>query len=264
MFSKLRSAIGSVLVSALGVSIFAPSALAVNINTTECLNATYTELAHVQRVYRSVIFGQEKAEDAKKGSVRFDKAGNAWMKVGTNRWQTLQEGMESKAKSDGLMDQDADTQPRRGWMFTRKAPSSDLLPPIIQAFRAYECRLQAVCMAAEQSQGADESATTIDVQPEGCINFTEPVLNACKQNSQLTAGANTCQNVVDGMIAQEMDMLMLLVSYDSAYRTLLQFEGVFEGFLTDFRFPLIEPLWQTVRAMGGLANLPCLISQCDE
>ncbi len=36
------------------------------------------------------------------------------------------------------------------------------------------------------------------------------------------------------------------------------------GFLAEFRFPLLNPLWQTVRTLGGLTNIPCFLSQCDE
>ena len=105
---------------------------------------------------------------------------------------------------------------------------------------------------------------TVTVQPDGCRTFDEPVLKSCRNPTQVTVSAGSCDEVVNALLDQESQMLVLLVSYDSAYRTLLQFQGVFEGFLSTFRFALLDPLWQTVRAIGGFAHLPCFLSQCDE
>ncbi len=242
-----------------------PVALAQYVDTAECLQQTYDLLAHEKRVYRSVLFGQKKSKDLPIGSVRYDKDGNSWMKKATNSWRSLDESVKSRTWSDGLMDSESDVPLRRGIFEIRKTPTSDLIPAITQAFRAYQCRLAAACATALDSQKKEsEGKTTIDVQPEGCIEFQEPVLTSCKENSQATLGSDTCPEIVAGMLDQEQRTLVLLVAYDASYRTLLQFEGVFEGFLQDFRFPLIEPLWQTVRAVGGLTRIPCFIGQCDE
>jgi hypothetical protein len=239
-----------------------PVVYAQSVDTTECLSQTYDALAHEKRVYRSVLFGQKKSKDLPTGSVRFDKDGNTWLKKDTNRWVSLLK--DSNAKADLWMDDHADVDVRRGIMEIRKAPTSDLIPAITQAFRAYQCRLTAVCDAGLKSQTTETGTTTIKVQPEGCIELEEPVLTSCKKNIQPTVGTDTCSSIVSSMLDQEQQTLSLLIAYDASYRTLYQFEGIFEGFLQDFRFPLIEPLWQTVRAIGGLSHIPCFLGQCDE
>lgn len=245
-------------------SMFEPLASAQYVDTTACLQQTENALAHEKRVYRAVLFGQKKAEDLPKGSVRSDAEGNTWIKKDTNSWNSLSKGFEGTTWSDSLMDDRADVKPRRGLFEIRKAPTSDLIPSITQAMRAYQCRLDAVCESARMSQSAPKNTTTLKVQPAGCIEFDEPVFDQCKDNSQLTVGASTCPDIVNTMLDQEEKTLVLLIAYDASYRTLLQFEGTFEGFLQDFRFPLLEPLWQTVRVIGNLAHIPCFIGQCDE
>ena len=241
-----------------------PIAAAQNVDTPECVQETYDALAHEKRLYRSVLFGQKSADALPNGSVEFDREGNAWIKKNTDQWRTLAQGFTNTIWTDTQVTQQTDVPTRRGIFEIRKSPTSDLIPMITQAFRAYQCRLRAVCAAAEKSQTADPTDTTIQVQPDGCIELDEPVLRDCKDNTQETVGANTCEKVITSMFNQEEQMLILLTAYDASYRTLMQFEGVFEGFLSDFRFPLINPLWQTVRALGGFAHMPCFLSQCDE
>jgi len=247
-----------------GWSVIVPTVSAQNVNTPACLTQTYDALAHEKRLYRSVLFGQKKSGDLPKGSVRFDIEGNTWIKKDINSWRSLDDSFKNTTWSDGLMDDRADVPARRGILEIKKTPTSDLIPAITQAFRAYQCRLQSVCGAALQSQSSATGATTLTINTDGCIELAQPVLSACKNNTQLSAGPDTCLQIIDSMLDQEEQALVLLVSYDASYRTVVQFTGMFEGFLTDFRFPLIEPLWQTVRAIGNFSNIPCFIGQCDE
>ncbi len=262
--SSLRTGLAQLCCTLLLWSALTPIASAQYVNTTACLQQTYDALAHEKRVYRAVLFGQKKSADLPLGSVRYDKAGNAWMKKGTNVWNSLAKGQEHTNVGNSGMDDKADVVARRGLFEIRKAPTSDLIPAITQAMRAYQCRLYSVCESALKSQSTAEGVTTLQVQPAGCIELEQPVLTQCKNNSQETVGTTTCPDVVAGMLEQEDKTLVLLVAYDAAYRTLLQFEGVFEGFLQDFRFPLIQPLWETVRVIGGLSHIPCFVGQCDE
>jgi hypothetical protein len=245
-------------------STLAPAAFAQYVDTPECLEQTFDALAHEKRLERSVLFGQKKSEDLPIGSVRHDKEGNTWLKKKTNEWRSLDEGFTGTTWSDTLMNQQADVKPRRGILEIRKSPASDLIPEITQTFRAYQCRLNAVCMAALRSQTADSGDVTVEVTPDGCIELEMNILTKCKNNLQESAGSQTCPDIVRGMLDEESQLLILLTAYDASYRSLLQFEGAFEGFLDDFRFPLIEPLWQMVRVIGGFARLPCFLSQCDE
>ncbi len=261
MLSRLGSASVSVLLT---VSVMIPVASAQTVNTSACLTETYTALSHEKNLYRSVLFGQKKSADLPVGSTRTDIEGNTWMKKGNNAWRSLGDGFKNTTWSDGLMDTRADAPARRGLLETKKVTTSELIPAITQAFRAYQCRLRSVCGAARDSQSAAEGTTTLTIKNDGCIDIDQPVLPACNNNIFLTAGTDTCTSIIDSMLAQEEQALVLLVSYDASYRTVVQFTGIFEGFLTDFRFPLIEPLWQTVRAFGNFSNIPCFIGQCDE
>ncbi len=264
MHLRLRIGFAQLGIVAVLGSALSPVAFAQNVNTQSCLTETYNALSHEKRVYRSVLFGQKKAEDLPLGSVQFDTRGFTWIKKATNQWRTLTPSSIGVGWGDFNMNKFNDVPPRRGLMETKKAPTSDLIPAITQAFRAYQCRLYAVCGSALQSQNSATGTTVLPIEVPGCISLDVPVLSSCRNNTQFTVGTNTCLDVVNGMLNQEEQSLILLVTYDAAYRSLLQFTGVFEGFLDDFRFPLLEPLWQTVRAIGGLAHIPCFIGQCDE
>ncbi len=231
--------------------------------SSECTDAIYQSLAHEERMFRSVIFGQQKSEDLSIGSVRYDKEHATWIKKAEDEWQSLNENKDATTWSDSLMDDEADVPERRGIVEWRKTPTSDLIPSMLQSFRALQCRLQAVCMTSTASQGAKDEKT-VKVQPDGCLEFEMDTMKACDVTNFGRVGAGTCDAVTEAILAREEKMLQLLVMYDAAYRTLLQFSGTFEGFMEDFRFPLLEPLWQMVRTMGALDNLPCFTAQCNE
>lgn len=260
---------GSLLVASLAshtsLAFFIPLASAQYVDTPECQQETFDLIAHEKRIERSVLFGQKPAKESEIGSVRFDRKGNAWMKKDTNAWNSLAAGYQDTTWSDSFVDNQADVDPRRGLFEQKRTSTSDLIPALTQTFRAYQCRLRAVCAVATLSQTDDaKGKTKIDVQPDGCIKIPMPVLKDCTNGAQATVSATSCDDAVDSVLAQEQQIMVLLTSYDSAYRTLLQFQGVFEGFLSSFRFALVNPLWQTVRVIGGLTHLPCFLSQCDE
>lgn len=240
----------------------APVTFAQNIDTVACSTQTYSAMAHEQRFYRSVLFGQKASADLPIGSVRYDKNGNAWLKKGTNIWNSLIQG---NPFSDGEIDSIADVPARRGIFEVKQSLTSDLIPPLTQAFRAFTCRLRAVCDTVTESQRVDANTTKISVQPDGCIKFDDvDVFPACRSGDQTAVSSDSCNQAVNAILDRERALLTLTVAYDSAERTLMQFQGVFEGFLSDFRFPLLNPLWQTVRVIGGFNNISCFLGQCDQ
>lgn len=239
-----------------------PVAFAQSNEQQSCTTQVFDTFAHEQRLYRSVLFGQKKSKDLPVGSVRYDKQGNSWIKKTNNLWRTLADSRKNDLLDDNEMDSEADVPVRRGLFETRQALTSELIPSLTQSFRAFDCRLRAVCETESASQQTNDD--TVQVQPVGCIQFTENALPACRGNVQGTVSVDGCDQSVDAILNHERALLTLTVAYDSAYRTLLQFEGSFQGFLTDFQFPLLYPLWQTVRAIGGLGNLSCFIGQCDQ
>lgn len=245
------------------MSLLTPLASAQYVVTPACVNQTYDALAHEKRVYRSILFGQKSASELPTGSVRYDTQGRAWLKKANNSWNSVSANA-SQTISDRAMDDSSDVPLRYGIFETRKTPTSDLIPAVTQAFRAYQCRLFAVCASALASQSVTDNSRTLTVQPDGCVELTQPVFTACKDNTQATASTTACTDVVTAMLEEEQQQLLLLITYDASVRSLYQFAGIFDGFLKDVRFPLIEPLWQAVRAIGSLDNIPCFIGQCDQ
>lgn len=227
-----------------------------------CTDTLNTRLGYEQRLFRSVLFGARKASDLPTGSVLHDDDGDTWMKTAQNNWKSPEN--TGLTWSDTLVDQRRDIDVRRGILETQKALTSEFLPSILQSVRAMQCRMRAVCLVASEAQNADSNATEITVQPPGCMEFTLPMFSSCRDNPSVLFQSAACDDTVDMIIDRESRMLEMVIAYDAAYRTLLQFAGTFEGFLTDFRFPLLQPLWQMIRAVGDLDGLPCFLAECNE
>lgn len=231
-----------------------------------CFSGVYDLMAREERLYRSVLFGQKESKDLPVGSVRYDKESNTWMKVGDDQWRSLGEGDgKSTTWNDDKMDKQADVPARRGILEMKMASTSDILPPLIQSVRALQCRLRSVCMLERASQQKElDPAEPITVQPDGCIPQSFLPLDGCTDVSIATAGSDSCEQAAEALVEREVKLLHLAIAYDAAYRSLMQFAGNLEGFLLDFRFPLLTPIWQAVRALGSLDRIPCFSAQCDE
>lgn len=247
-----------------------------------CMTNLYDAFGREQRLERAVLFGQPAAKDAPLQSVRYDNGGNAWIKRATNSWRSTAEGFSGTTWSDARMQQEGERDllctgnsdglqsscvklPRRGIFETRKTPTSDLIQPIVQSIRALQCRLEAVCQVAALSPGKEKGAM-ITVSPEGCLPMTFPVFEGCRAITPdvFSIVPGSCEAARTQLVEREMQLLTLATSYDASYRSLAQFAGIFQQFLTQFRFPLIEPLWQTVRMLGGLKGMPCFQAECNE
>lgn len=226
-----------------------------------CASETYDQLGREERLYRSVLFGLATAQDMPLNGVLQDTEGDMWLKTGTNQWQSPDN--QNLTWNDSTMENERDVPARRGILEIRNALSSELVPSALQAFRATQCRMQAVCMAARLTREA-EGDDPVKVQPDGCIEFELPQLKACRTVDLTTLGAGTCTAQVNDILERESRILELVFAYDAAYRSLMQFAGTFEGFLSDFRFPLLQPLWQMVRTLGQFDNLPCFLAECNE
>lgn len=251
-----------------------PLHAAPDFNDPACTDETYARFAQEQRMYRSVVYGSKKAADLPINSKLFDTSGTLYVKKATNSWVAVSAtssgssaGGSSDTRSDSTMDEAKDTPTRRGILEAKRSLTSDLIPALTQSLRAFQCRLQAVCAGAYQSHVAKEDQKTLQVQPDGCIQFDVPVLTSCIMPPDVgvtSVSLDTCNFAADAVFKQESTLLDLSVANDASYRTIAQFAGMFEGFLTQFRFPLLTPLWQTVRVLGGLKNIPCFLAQCDE
>lgn len=231
--------------------------------TTACTDQTAAAFAREQRLYRSVVYGSKKAADLPVGSMLYDKQGNAFLKKGANAWA----GSGASVRGDSAMDAAKDTPTRRGLLETRRSQTSDLIPALTQSLRAFQCRLQAVCAVGEWSQTAPKDNETLTVQPDGCIELTMPVIDGCRITEDIAPSfmaVGVCDQAAQAVFDREKNTLDLSVAYDASYRSVAQFAGMFDGFLKEFRFPLLTPLWQTVRVLGGLKNIPCFLAQCDQ
>ena len=242
--------------------------------TNACVDQTYGELSAAQRLFRAVILGQRPAAQLAVGAVRYDRQRRGWIRTGPNVWKTLVSTTLGN-RTDAAIDSEAEFPPRQGILETRKARTSDLIPRILQAFRALQCQTRAICLAELQSQGTG-APNVLNVKPPGCINFNIPRFDACRLEqpsgipgqegqranySNLRIGA--CNKVRTALIEHEVQMLKLITAYDE--RSFLQFAGSFDDFLTEFRQPLLLPLWQTVRMLEKLfEDRSCINAQCDE
>lgn len=228
-----------------------------------CADAVYAKLGTEQRLYRSVLYGLAAPEDMPVNSSLKDVDGVHWIKTADNTWRSLETG-NGTPLDDREMKRLSDVPPRRGILEIRKALSSELIPSVLQAVRASQCRMKAQCLAALFSDEAAANITDITVQPDGCIEFVLPVFDACRVTTLSTFNQGSCTAQAEAIMDREARMLELLFAYDASYRTLMQFAGTFEGFLADFRFPLLQPLWQMVRTLGQFDNLPCFLAECNE
>lgn len=243
------------------VSMLLPFSAFAAATTPTCTDAVYGELGQEERMYRSVIFGLATATDMPVNGSLTDKAGDTWLKTGPNNWQSPDRTI---SRDDATMELQRDVPARRGILEIRSALTSELIPPAVQAVRAMQCRMQAVCETARLSGQAGDSQS-MNVQPDGCIAFSIEPIDVCRGGGdRMTTGDTQCSNEVDAIVDRESRMLELIVAYDASYRSLMQFAGTFEGFLTDFRFPLLQPLWQMVRTFGQFDNLPCFQAECNE
>jgi hypothetical protein len=247
-------------------------------STGVCTAEITERLSREQRIYRTVIFGQDTAEDAKPGAVRYDTEGNAWIKNGENEWRSGAQGFQGVTWTDLQMDGQSQTPIRRGTFETRKVLTSEIIPTLIQSVRALRCRIATVCenvRLSTESAGLGESAR-FAIKIPGCIAFEEKPLLSCQfaaENAEDTTREHRgsevtvrsyCTSVGMQLWQREVELLKLAVSYDAAYRSLLQFAGNFDQFIREFRVSLLTPIRQAISLLGQLHRIPCFIAQCDE
>jgi hypothetical protein len=252
------------IIAGLTISALMPLQAMAAAEPVTCAQTVYTQLGREERLYRSVIFGLAAPSEMPVDTVLTDKEGDRWMKTGNNEWRSVDDGNEGLTWSDMLMEEQSDVRPRRGILETRQALSSELIPSVLQAVRASRCRMNAVCDAALKAPKTPADEETVTVQPHGCIEFELDVPDACRVTERTSFDQGDCSRQAAAVMEREEKMLELIFAYDASYRTLMQFAGTFEGFLSDFRFPLLQPLWQMVRTLGQFDNLPCFLAECNE
>ncbi|ALM10362.1 MAG TPA: hypothetical protein DEB30_00480 [Candidatus Peribacter riflensis] len=236
-----------------------------------CRSLVESALSKEQRLYRSVLFGHTKAEDAPPSEVRFDTEGRPWIKTERNTWRSVSPRFVDVIWRDPVMDENDELQQRKGIYETRRVATSDLVPHLTQAYRALKCRSTIICKTVELSIGqesADPQEVTVTVP--GCIEERRQTFSGChlaaaEGNKIEEADVLThCRLVRDDLVTRERDLLKLTTEYDAAYRSLLQLSGQTDAFLQEFRWPMINSLRKAAELVGTLHRIPCFIASCDE
>ena len=244
---------------------------AIEANLTTCREATVNALGREQRIFRSVLFGLTKAKDAPAGEVRFDRNGIPWIKQDDDAWRTTAEGRRHESRTDGGMDREAESDPRKGIFETRRILTSDLVPYAVQAYRTFKCRTVQVCKAVERSLAQETTEPQeITVVVPGCTEEKMRTFLGCHfkageaGSSDQADSLTHCRQVQFDLVERERDILKLSTEYDAAERSMLQFSGEFDAFLQEFRLPMMNSLRKAIELIGALHRIPCFLGSCDE
>ncbi len=250
-----------------------------------CMDDIENALSSEQRIYRTILFGLTHAEEAPLGETRYDNTRRGWIKMEKNVWVSYAEKGTDLKRTDKEMDAQAEGDSfspspfRRGIFAMSGALTSEIVPDLTQSARALKCRIAAVCEVAGLTfkQSGLDPWKTFTVQPPGCMEFKDmQPLFACQLGAEhdndgafahtadesLVAGY--CEQIGAQLLDREFAMLKLAVSYDAAYRSLLQFAGHFDLFTKTFRASLLTPIRQAVSLLGSLYRIPCFLAQCDQ
>lgn len=236
-----------------------------------CQEAMGDVISREQRMWRSVLYGLSSAEEALIGEVRYNKEGSAWLKTDSDAWRSSDTGFESTTWSNFMMDQEGDLPPRRGIFEQRRALSSDLLPSVIVAARAFRCRLDALCDVLVKSEGVSGTdSQPVSVRPDGCIMMQMDSIPAChlvEGHSEQIDRAQVrgyCMELQKRVMLREFDLLRLAIEYDAAYRSLLQFAGNLDFFLEAYRGTILGSMRSAASLIGWLGRIPCFTASCDD
>lgn len=221
--------------------------------------------------YRYVLFGQKPAAKESVNALRLDKFQVLWLKGNPNAWGAS----DGRVATDAEIDQTAVFKNRKGLLDVRGVLTSELVPSLTQSYRGFTCAVEAVCKHASLTP----SETTALTREDGLVSITTPgcnpvLLPATAFQSCGEAGANDyasniiaeqfCRPAALAMLTREAELLKMTVSYDAAYRSLLQFMGSLDGFAASFEGDLLRPLEQTVSIASQLSRIPCFLAQCNE
>lgn len=266
---------------------------------TECRERVNLEFGKEQRYYRAIIFGKKKAEYAQIGEVRYDEEGIAWIKKsmgendGDGEWVTSHPDYANVTWYDtqmDLMDEHAGEQwqggtedggnndryviGQRGIFETKRMQTSELIPYLLQAIRALQCRLNTVCEQVRLSIAVNHD----EEQPRNITKNSMSLLACNSMEDKRTfpechtgAGGDTslvdmetyCETTAARLLQREMDLMRLSVEYDAAYRSLLQFAGGFDQILESMQWTLTGTVRYATGLINKLTQIPCFISSCD-
>jgi len=206
--------------------------------------------------------GEEATEPEWKSDLEVDDLSAPGEPLDEEEWQMLH---DSISQEQGGIDF-----PRRGILNTKRVLTSDLIPYITQSFRALQCRLEMVCSLVYESTNLTSTEPQESlIEVPGCIPVSWPSIPEC----QITEGGAVvfeadinqyCDLVTGELIGREMEIVKMLVEYDASYRSLLQFAGIMDEFLLEFRWTLGASTRRAAAIIGWLHRIPCFLSSCDD
>ena len=256
-----------------------------------CRQAVDKVLAREIRLYRAVLFGRQRAKYEPVGTVWFDYFGKAWYKVGKDLWEYVgkepgdaktidNSAMELLHEKDILpaLEDGVDFSPDsidenaplyRGIFGTKRVLTSELIPYLAQAMRTLSCRATMICEGVNLSTGIDsKTPKPVVIDIHGCLSLPILSIPAChlaQDNDalQLSDAFQYCSDVSSAIIKRESEILKMLVEYDAAYRSLMQFAGAFDEFLLELRWTLAGSIRQSASVIGWIGRIPCFLASCD-
>jgi hypothetical protein len=226
--------------------LFAPAAVAqAGPTETQCYATVVDELVKVHDEYRSVVFGS-----------RADRDG------------------DFVALTGGKVEEE-----RVGIFETKGRLGSELVEPLVEAYRAYRCRSLAVCSVLENSFNQKTADQLLDIKIQGCVEqpdmrrYDTCYLSPGTTDEEAGQGSDPrtalllisqCQDIVRQTLSAEKSVLRLAMSYDAGYRALLQFSGITDWMLDGFPTQAVKAISEMVNMLGKLHQIPCFIGQCDD
>lgn len=291
---------GCILILALTLILLVPTkSLAVDILTAasqkpsidNCRQAVDKILAREVRLYRAVLFGRQRAKYEPIGTVWFDHVGRAWYKVGEDLWEYVgKEDADADTMSNSEMElmhekdilpivadgvdfspdpSDKDAPLYQGIFGTKRVLTSELVPYLAQAMRSLSCRTAMVCDGVNKStEIKSRTPQNITIDIHGCLRLPALSIPACHMAKdadavQFADAYQYCSDVSSAITKRESEILKMLVEYDAAYRSLLQFAGLFDKFLLEFRWTLAGSIRQSASVIGWIGRIPCFLASCD-
>ena len=242
-----------------------------------CTEAVHNEFRREQRRWRIQLFGRKSAASMSQGSRKEAPNGTVFLKHDDDCWGDPTAGDFTCL----LDDEDFDTLDANAWGITlpytglfeiTSVQTSEILPDALLSARTFQCRLRSVCAAAkiagERESTFPEDITVTSIPGCSAERQTIPV---CRSNGAPGAQdaftfsllEDECSTTAFEVFEQEMALLRLAVSYDAAYRSLLQFAGTFDQGKQGLSSNMLEPIRQAVSVLGHLHRIPCFLSACN-
>jgi len=272
--------IGSLIFTSTVVTL--QHASAQDVSADSCQEAINSEIAKELRFHRAVVFGEIAPESAPIGHVKYDTNGKPWIKMEEDKWASIKEKDEEEDpieivfQNDDAMESDAEIEPRRGILDTKRTLTHELIPYLMQSMRALQCRTQAICNIALESmitspEGGENAVEIVTVETLGCLPMFRSPINECRfpseggnvMASEQTGMLDYCPGVRDELLEREASLLKFVVEYDAAYRTMLQLAGNFDLMIQELRWPFTHTIRNVASILGVVSRIPCFLSTCD-